>query len=123
MGQITVETCEIEGLKVITPKVFGDARGYFMETYNQNDFVAAGIDVTFVQDNQSASKGGVLRGLHYQKQFPQDKLVRCIRVEVFEVAVDLRKCSRLSENGLELSFPRRIGSSSLYKSRHVRSKH
>ena len=94
MGQITVETCEIEGLKVITPKVFGDARGYFMETYNQNDFVAAGIDVTFVQDNQSASKGGVLRGLHYQKQFPQDKLVRCIRGEVFDVAVDLRKGSK-----------------------------
>ena len=94
MGKITVETCEIEGLKVITPKVFGDARGYFMETYNQNDFIEAGIDMQFVQDNQSASKRGVLRGLHYQKQFPQDKLVRCIRGEVFDVAVDLRKGSK-----------------------------
>ena len=79
MGKITVETCEIEGLKVITPQVFGDARGYFVETYNKNDFVAAGIDVEFVQDNQSASKQGVLRGLHFQKKYQQDKLVRCIR--------------------------------------------
>ncbi|WP_034446055.1 dTDP-4-dehydrorhamnose 3,5-epimerase [Butyrivibrio sp. AE2032] len=94
MGQITVETCEIEGLKVITPKVFGDARGYFMETYNKNDFVEAGIDVEFVQDNQSASSKGVLRGLHFQKTHPQDKLVRCINGEVFDVAVDLRKGSK-----------------------------
>ncbi len=76
MGKITVETCEIEGLKVITPTVFGDERGYFMETYNYNDFKEAGIDVQFVQDNQSASKKGVLRGLHFQIDFPQDKLVR-----------------------------------------------
>ena len=94
MGQITVETCEIEGLKVITPKVFGDERGYFLETYNKNDFVNAGIDVEFVQDNQSASKRGVLRGLHFQKKFPQDKLVRCINGEVFDVAVDLRRDSK-----------------------------
>ena len=94
MGKITVETCHIEGLKVITPTVFGDARGYFMETYNYNDFKAAGIDQVFVQDNQSASKGGVLRGLHFQKQFPQDKLVRCIKGEVFDVAVDLRPGSK-----------------------------
>ena len=67
MGKITVETCEIEGLKIITPTVFGDARGYFMETYNYNDFKAAGIPEVFVQDNQSASKKGVLRGLHFQK--------------------------------------------------------
>lgn len=93
MGKITVETCEIEGLKVITPAVYGDARGYFMETYNYNDFKAAGIDVEFVQDNQSASKQGVLRGLHFQKNFPQDKLVRVIKGEVFDVAVDLRKGS------------------------------
>lgn len=79
MGKITVETCEIEGLKIITPTVFGDARGYFMETYNYNDFKAAGIPEVFVQDNQSASKKGVLRGLHFQKHFPQDKLVRVIR--------------------------------------------
>jgi dTDP-4-dehydrorhamnose 3,5-epimerase len=94
MGKITVETCEIEGLKVITPTVFGDARGYFVETYNKNDFVEAGIDVEFVQDNQSASHKGVLRGLHFQINYPQDKLVRCINGEVFDVAVDLRKGSK-----------------------------
>ncbi len=94
MGKINVETCEIEGLKVLTPTVFGDARGYFMETYNYNDFKAAGVDVEFVQDNQSASKQGVLRGLHFQKNFPQDKLVRVIKGEVFDVAVDLREGSK-----------------------------
>jgi len=94
MGKITVETCEIEGLKVITPTVFGDERGYFVETYNYNDFKEAGIDVEFVQDNQSASKQGVLRGLHFQKEFPQDKLVRVIKGEVFDVAVDLREGSK-----------------------------
>ncbi len=94
MGKITVETCEIEGLKIITPQVFGDARGYFMETYSQRDFSEAGIDVPFVQDNQSASTQGVLRGLHYQINHPQDKLVRCIRGEVFDVAVDLRRDSK-----------------------------
>lgn len=90
MGKIKVETCHIDGLKVILPTVFGDERGYFMETYHYHDFKEAGIDVTFVQDNQSASKKGVLRGLHFQLQFPQDKLVRVIRGEVFDVAVDLR---------------------------------
>ena len=90
MGKITVEACEIEGLKVITPQVFGDARGYFMETYQYNDYKEAGIDEIFVQDNQSASKRGVLRGLHFQKEFPQGKLVRVIKGEVFDVAVDLR---------------------------------
>ncbi len=94
MGKIQVETCHIEGLKVVTPTVFGDSRGYFMETYNKNDFVAAGIDVEFVQDNQSASKKGVLRGLHFQKNFPQDKLVRVVNGEVFDVAVDLRPGSK-----------------------------
>ncbi len=93
MGKISVETCDIEGIKVITPTVFGDARGYFMETYNKNDFAQAGIDREFVQDNQSASKKGVLRGLHFQKNFPQAKLVRCINGEVFDVAVDLRRDS------------------------------
>ena len=93
MGKITVETCEIEGLKVITPTVFGDARGYFMETYNYNDFAEAGITEKFVQDNQSASKKGVLRGLHFQKEYPQDKLVRVVNGEVYDVAVDLRKGS------------------------------
>ena len=88
MGKITVETCDIEGLKIITPAVFGDARGYFMETYNYNDYKAAGIPEVFVQDNQSASKKGVLRGLHFQKEYPQDKLVRVVRGEVYDVAVD-----------------------------------
>lgn len=90
MGKLTVETCKIEGVKIITPQVFGDERGYFMETYNYDDYKAAGIDQIFVQDNQSASKRGVLRGLHFQKEFPQDKLVRVIKGEVFDVAVDLR---------------------------------
>lgn len=93
MGKITVETCEIEGLKIITPTVLGDARGYFVETYNYNDYKEAGIPEVFVQDNQSASKRGVLRGLHFQKQYPQDKLVRAIKGEVFDVAVDLREGS------------------------------
>ena len=94
MGKITVETCEIEGLKIITPTVFGDARGYFMETYNYNDFKEAGIDVEFVQDNQSSSRYGVLRGLHFQLHYPQDKLVRVVNGEVFDVAVDLREGSK-----------------------------
>lgn len=94
MGKIQVETCEIEGLKIITPAVHGDARGYFMETYQYNDFKAAGIPEIFVQDNQSASKRGVLRGLHFQIDHPQDKLVRVIKGEVFDVAVDLRKGSK-----------------------------
>ena len=93
MGKITVETCEIEGLKIITPAVYGDARGYFMETYNYNDYKAAGIDQIFVQDNQSASVKNVLRGLHFQIEYPQDKLVRVVSGEVFDVAVDLRPCS------------------------------
>ena len=94
MGQITVETCEIEGLKVITPTVHGDSRGYFMETYQYEDFKAAGIPEIFVQDNQSASRRGVLRGLHFQIEHPQDKLVRVIKGEVFDVAVDLRRGSK-----------------------------
>ena len=90
MSKIKVTTCEIEGLFVIEPTVFGDNRGYFMETYNQNDMHETGLDMVFVQDNQSMSCRGVLRGLHYQKQFPQGKLVRVISGEVFDVAVDLR---------------------------------
>ncbi len=93
MGQITVETCEIEGLKIITPTVHGDARGYFMETYNEREVKEAGIDVTFVQDNQSSSVKGVLRGLHFQFAYPQDKLVRVIKGAVYDVAVDLREGS------------------------------
>ena len=93
MGKIKVTRCEIEGLCVIEPTVFKDERGYFVETYNYNDFAAEGLDMKFVQDNQSMSVKGVLRGLHYQKQFPQGKLVRAIRGEVFDVAVDLRTSS------------------------------
>ncbi|WP_312447119.1 MULTISPECIES: dTDP-4-dehydrorhamnose 3,5-epimerase [Bacillota] len=90
MGKIKVTKCEIEGLCVIESMVYRDERGYFVETYNQNDFREAGLDMIFVQDNQSMSVKGVLRGLHFQKQFPQGKLVRCIRGAVFDVAVDLR---------------------------------
>lgn len=92
MGQINVEknVGGIEGLCVITPAVHGDSRGYFMETYSQRDMEEAGIDITFVQDNQSMSTKGVLRGLHFQKNFPQTKLVRVIKGSVFDVAVDLR---------------------------------
>lgn len=96
MGQITVEknVGGIEGLCVITPAVHGDNRGYFMETYSQRDMDEAGIDIVFVQDNQSCSTKGVLRGLHFQKQFPQTKLVRAIKGRVFDVAVDLRSGSK-----------------------------
>jgi len=95
MGQITVEknVGGIEGLCVITPAVHGDNRGYFMETYSQRDMEEAGININFVQDNQSCSSKGVLRGLHFQKQYPQTKLVRAIRGTVFDVAVDLRSGS------------------------------
>ena len=93
MGQISVTRTEIEGLCVIEPAVHGDNRGYFMETYNLNDMREAGLGMTFVQDNQSMSVKGVLRGLHFQKQFPQGKLVRVIRGTVFDVAVDLREKS------------------------------
>ena len=95
MGQITVEknVAGIEGLCVITPAVHGDNRGYFMETYSQRDMEENGINIAFVQDNQSMSVKGVLRGLHFQKNFPQTKLVRAIKGAVFDVAVDLRKGS------------------------------
>lgn len=107
MGQITVEknVGGIEGLCVITPAVHGDARGYFMETYNANDMKEAGLDITFVQDNQSMSTKGVLRGLHFQKEFPQLKLVRVVRGCVFDVAVDVRPGSTTFGKwyGVELS--------------------
>lgn len=92
MGQIMVEknVGGIEGLCVITPAVHGDNRGYFMETYSQRDMEENGIFVNFVQDNQSMSVKGVLRGLHFQKNYPQTKLVRAIKGSVFDVAVDLR---------------------------------
>ena len=105
MGKITVTPCDIEGLYVIEPTVFKDERGYFVETYNQNDMKEAGLDMVFVQDNQSMSTRGVLRGLHFQKQFPQGKLVRVVRGKVFAVAVDLRSDSKTYGKwfGVELS--------------------
>jgi len=93
MGQIKVTKAPIEGLYVIEPTVHGDSRGYFVETYNQNDMHDAGLDMVFVQDNQSMSTKGVLRGLHFQKEFPQGKLVRVIKGSVYDVAVDLREGS------------------------------
>lgn len=107
MGQIKVQKnmAGIEGLCVIEPAVHGDERGYFMETYNQNDMHEAGLDMVFVQDNQSMSTKGVLRGLHFQKEFPQGKLVRVIKGTVFDVAVDLRQGSATYGKwfGVELS--------------------
>lgn len=93
MGRFKFVETGIKGLKVIEVEPFGDARGYFMETYNIEDFKNAGIDVTFVQDNQSKSTKGVLRGLHMQVKHPQGKLVRVVSGEVYDVAVDMRKGS------------------------------
>jgi len=90
MAEINVIRTSIDGLLIIEPTVFSDDRGYFMETYNQHAFTDAGLNMTFVQDNQSMSKKGVLRGLHLQTQFPQGKLVRVISGEVYDVGVDLR---------------------------------
>lgn len=105
MGKFKFNETPIAGVYVIEPAVFGDNRGYFMETYNYNDFKEAGLDMVFVQDNQSKSKKGVLRGLHFQKKHPQGKLVRVISGEVFDVAVDLRKDSKTYGKwyGVELS--------------------
>ena len=118
MGQINVEhnVGGIEGLCIITPKRHGDSRGYFMETYNENDMKEAGFDYVFVQDNQSMSSKGVLRGMHYQINHPQTKLVRVIRGKVFDVVIDLRKGSETygkwhgeiltEENGRQFLIPR-----------------
>ena len=107
MGQIIIEknVNGINGLCVITPAVHGDTRGYFYESYNLNDMKENGIDIVFVQDNQSMSTKGVLRGLHFQKQYPQTKLVRVIKGRVFDVAVDLRADSQTYGKwyGIELS--------------------
>ena len=94
MGKFNFIKTDIEGVIIVEPTVYGDDRGYFMETYQEQEFKAGGITADFVQDNQSMSKKGVLRGLHFQKEFPQSKLVRCIKGSVFDVAVDLRKGSR-----------------------------
>lgn len=116
MGIFKFTETAIKDVYVIEPKAFGDNRGYFMETYNENDFVSAGLNYKFVQDNQSSSAKGVLRGLHFQKKHPQAKLVRVISGEVFDVAVDLRKGSATygkwvgavlsSENKKQLLIPR-----------------
>ncbi|MBR0058743.1 MAG: dTDP-4-dehydrorhamnose 3,5-epimerase [Methanobrevibacter sp.] len=90
MGQFKFTDIPIDGMFLVEPAVFGDNRGYFMETYNENDFKDEGYDLTFVQDNQSKSTRGVLRGLHLQLKYPQGKLVRVIKGEVFDVGVDLR---------------------------------
>ncbi|MDF2537755.1 MAG: dTDP-4-dehydrorhamnose 3,5-epimerase [Herbinix sp.] len=94
MSNYVFDKCEIEGLYLIEPKLYGDQRGYFLETYQYEAFKEAGLDMVFVQDNQSLSKRGVLRGLHYQKTFPQGKLVRAIKGTVYDVAVDLRRNSK-----------------------------
>ncbi|MDD5960296.1 dTDP-4-dehydrorhamnose 3,5-epimerase [Methanobrevibacter wolinii] len=116
MGKFKFTKLDIDGVFTVEPTVFGDERGYFMETYNENDFKDEGYDLTFVQDNQSRSTKGVLRGLHFQYTQPQGKLVRVIKGEVFDVAVDLRKDSetygkwvgvRLSEeNKKQLFIPK-----------------
>ncbi len=105
MGQIKVTACPIKGLYIIEPAVHGDSRGYFMESYNRRDMEEAGLNMEFVQDNQSMSVKGVLRGLHFQKQYPQGKLVRVIKGRVFDVAVDLRAGSKTYGKwyGIELS--------------------
>ncbi len=135
MGKLIVENCftkkgvEISGLKIITPSVYKDDRGYFMETYHQKDYAAAGIAQVFVQDNQSLSSKNVLRGLHYQINFPQDKLVRVIYGEVFDVVVDLRRNSptfgewfgvRLSaENAKQFFIPKNFAHGFLVLSGHA----
>lgn len=93
MGNITVTGCNIEGLFIIEPEVHTDSRGYFIETYNKQDFMDAGLTMEFVQDNQAKSSRGVLRGMHYQVNHPQGKLMRVLQGRVFDVAVDMRKGS------------------------------
>ena len=116
IGNFTFTETALKGVFIIEPKRYGDARGYFMETYKNSDFDAAGLAYGFVQDNQSSSRKGVLRGLHFQKTHPQAKLVRVLRGEVFDVAVDLRKGSTTygkwvgvllsAENGKQFMIPR-----------------
>lgn len=116
MSKFTFEKTPIKDVYIITPEVFGDSRGYFMETYSETAFKEAGLNYTFVQDNQSSSKKGVLRGLHFQKTHPQAKLVRVLNGEVYDVAVDLRENSETfgkyvgvllsGENKKQLLIPR-----------------
>ena len=115
-GNFTFCETEIDGVFIVDAKVYGDNRGYFMETYKESEFKAAGLMYAFVQDNQSSSRKGVLRGLHFQKTHPQAKLVRVLSGEVFDVAVDLRKGSKTygkwtgvllsGENHRQLLIPR-----------------
>ena len=113
------QTTDIEGIVIVEPQVFGDSRGYFMETYQKEKYAAAGIDVTFVQDNESMSRYGVVRGLHYQAEpYAQAKLIRVVAGRVLDVAVDIRKNSPTygkvftlelsSENKLQLFLPHGI---------------
>lgn len=116
MSNFVFTPTEIDDVFVIEPKVFGDERGYFMETYSEKAFREAGLDYMFVQDNQSSSRKGVLRGLHFQKEHPQAKLVRVLSGKVFDVAVDLREGSPTygkwvgellsAENHKQLMIPR-----------------
>ena len=116
IGNFTFTPTEIEGVVVVEPKCYGDSRGYFLETYQEKVFCQAGLNYKFVQDNQSSSRKGVLRGLHFQKTFPQAKLVRVLSGEVFDVAVDLRAGSPTygkwvgvllsAENHKQLMIPR-----------------
>ena len=116
MGSFKFNETKISGVYVVEPTVFGDERGYFMETYSEADFKEVGLDYEFVQDNQSSSRRGVLRGLHFQKEHPQAKLVRVLTGEVFDVAVDLREGSPTygecvgellsAENKKQLMIPR-----------------
>jgi len=116
MGKFVFNKTDIDGVYIIEPTVFGDERGYFMETYSETDFAEAGLNYKFVQDNQSSSRKGVLRGLHFQKAHPQAKLVRVLSGEVFDVAVDLRENSPTygkwvgallsAENKKQLMIPR-----------------
>ena len=115
-GNFTFIHTPIEGVTIVEAKSYGDVRGYFMETYKRPDFIKGGIDAEFVQDNQSSSTRGVLRGLHFQIEHPQAKLVRVVSGEVFDVAVDLRPGSSTfgrwegvvlsAENGRQLFIPR-----------------
>jgi len=114
MGKFNFVKTSIEGVTIVEPTVFGDHRGYFMETYNKAEFDAAGLNMVFVQDNESKSKKGVLRGLHFQKKNPQGKLVRVIEGEVFDVAVDLRKGSPTLASGKALFFLPKTRSSSTF---------
>ncbi len=109
MGQIKVTQCPMEGLYVIQPQVFGDERGHFMETYSRRDMEAAGLDMEFIQDNHSMSVKGTLRGLHFQRNHPQGKLVRVVKGKIFDVAVDLRKDSATCGDwyGVELTAENR----------------